>query len=84
MLIEQDKLFIEDENTKKSDNSSIQVMVKGYLSFNICFLLVCKIIKQNFLPSKLQKFINKVTMKLNLYFLVHTIFYYFIKFKFNK
>ena len=34
MLIEQDKFFIEDENTKKSDNSSIQLMVKGYLSLN--------------------------------------------------
>ena len=37
MLIEQDKLFIEDENTKKSDNSSIQLMVKGYLSLNSLF-----------------------------------------------
>ena len=34
MLIEQDKFFIEDENTKKSDNSSIQLMVKIYLSLN--------------------------------------------------
>ena len=37
LLIEPDKLLIEDKNTKKSDNSLIQVIVKGYLSFNIYF-----------------------------------------------
>ena len=37
ILIEPDIFFIEDENTNKIDNSSIQVMVKGYFSFNICF-----------------------------------------------
>ena len=37
ILIEPGKIFIEDENTNKIDNSSIQVMVKGYFSFNICF-----------------------------------------------
>ena len=37
ILIEPERFFIEDENTNKIDNSSIQVMVKGYFSFNICF-----------------------------------------------
>ena len=37
MLIEPDKLLIENKNTKKIDTTSIQVVVKGYLSFNICF-----------------------------------------------